>query len=64
MSLILLHDALILTLDAESQVIDGGYVLVRDHYIAEVGAGAYAGGENPDQEQHERNMDADRRPGD
>jgi 5-methylthioadenosine/S-adenosylhomocysteine deaminase len=48
MSLILLHDALILTLDAESQVIDGGYVLVRDHYIAEVGAGAYAGGENPD----------------
>jgi 5-methylthioadenosine/S-adenosylhomocysteine deaminase len=48
MSLILLHDALILTLDAESQVIDGGYVLVRDHYIAEVGAGAYDGGENPD----------------
>jgi cytosine/adenosine deaminase-related metal-dependent hydrolase len=48
MSLILLHDALILTLDAESQVIDGGYVLVRDHYIAEVGAGSYAGDENPD----------------
>jgi len=48
MSLILLHDALILTLDAESQVIDGGYVLVRDHYIAEVGAGAYAGDETPD----------------
>jgi 5-methylthioadenosine/S-adenosylhomocysteine deaminase len=48
MSLILLHDALILTLDAESQVIDGGYVLVRDHYIAEVGVGSYAGDENPD----------------
>ena len=48
MSLTLLHDALILTPDAESQVIDGGYVLVRDHSIAEVGAGAYAGGENPD----------------
>jgi 5-methylthioadenosine/S-adenosylhomocysteine deaminase len=48
MSLTLLHDALILALDAESQVIDGGYVLVRDHYIAEVGAGSYAGGENPE----------------
>jgi 5-methylthioadenosine/S-adenosylhomocysteine deaminase len=48
MSLTLLHDALILTLDAESQVIDGGYVLVRDHCIAEVGAGSYAGDENPD----------------
>jgi 5-methylthioadenosine/S-adenosylhomocysteine deaminase len=48
MSLTLLHDALILTLDTESQVIDGGYVLVRDHSIAEVGEGAYAGDENPD----------------
>jgi cytosine/adenosine deaminase-related metal-dependent hydrolase len=48
MSLTLLHDALILTLDAERRVIDGGYVLVRDHGIAEVGAGAYAGGESPD----------------
>jgi 5-methylthioadenosine/S-adenosylhomocysteine deaminase len=48
MSLTLLHGALILTLDAERQVIDGGYVLVRDHYIAEVGAGSYAGDENPD----------------
>jgi 5-methylthioadenosine/S-adenosylhomocysteine deaminase len=48
MSLTLLHDALILTLDAESNVMDRGYVLVRDHSIAEVGEGAYAGGENPD----------------
>jgi 5-methylthioadenosine/S-adenosylhomocysteine deaminase len=48
MSLTLLHDALILMCDAESQVIDGGYVLVRDHYIAEVGAGSYAGDETPD----------------
>src|SRR5882757_4689355 len=48
MSLTLLHDALILTLDAERRVIESGYVLVRDHCIAEVGGGAYAGGENPD----------------
>jgi 5-methylthioadenosine/S-adenosylhomocysteine deaminase len=48
MTLTLLHDALILTLDAESSVIEGGYVLVRDHYIAEVGAGVFAGDENPD----------------
>src|SRR4030088_1172703 len=48
MSLILLHDARILTLDAQSNVMDGGYGLVRDHSIAEVGEGAYAGGENPD----------------
>jgi 5-methylthioadenosine/S-adenosylhomocysteine deaminase len=48
MSLTLLHDAMILTLDAESNVLDAGYVLVRDHCIAEVGEGAYAGAENPD----------------
>jgi cytosine/adenosine deaminase-related metal-dependent hydrolase len=48
MSLTLLHDAQILTRDAESNVIDGGYVLVRDDCIAEVGRGAYAGGETPD----------------
>jgi 5-methylthioadenosine/S-adenosylhomocysteine deaminase len=48
MSLTLLHDAFILTLDAESRVIDGGYVLVRDQFIAEVGVGVYAGAANPD----------------
>ena len=39
MSLTLLHDALILTLDTKSQVIDCGYILVRDHSIAEIGEG-------------------------
>src|SRR5260370_30139336 len=48
MSLTLLHDALILTLNAESTVIDGGYVLVRDHNIVEVRVGRYEGAEIPD----------------
>jgi 5-methylthioadenosine/S-adenosylhomocysteine deaminase len=48
MSLTLLYDALILTLDAQSTVIDDGYVLVRDDRIAEVGSGVYAGAEVPD----------------
>src|SRR5882672_8703631 len=48
MSLTLLHDALILTLNAESAVIDGGYVLVRDHNIVEVRIGRYEGAEIPD----------------
>jgi 5-methylthioadenosine/S-adenosylhomocysteine deaminase len=47
-SITLLHDALILTLDDEGTVIDRGYVLVRDQYIAEVGAGTYQGGDFPD----------------
>src|SRR5262245_22098723 len=38
----LLHDAMILTLDAQDTVIDEGYVLVRGDRIAEVGHGSYA----------------------
>ena len=48
MSLTLLHDALILTLNTKSTVIDGGYVLIRDHNIVEVRAGRYEGAEIPD----------------
>jgi cytosine/adenosine deaminase-related metal-dependent hydrolase len=48
MSTILLHDALILTLDAADAIIDGGYILVRDGRIAELGGGAYGGTETPD----------------
>jgi cytosine/adenosine deaminase-related metal-dependent hydrolase len=40
---ILLHDALILTLDAEGTIIDGGYALIRDDCIVEVARGSYAG---------------------
>jgi len=44
----LLHDASILTLDPAGTVINGGYVLVRDGVIAEVGQGAYVGADIPD----------------
>jgi 5-methylthioadenosine/S-adenosylhomocysteine deaminase len=44
-STLLLHDALILTLDAQDRIVDGGYVLVRDDLIADVGRGAYTGSE-------------------
>ena len=39
----LLHDAMILTLDANSMIIEQGYVLVRGDRIAEVGHGHYIG---------------------
>jgi cytosine/adenosine deaminase-related metal-dependent hydrolase len=39
----LLHDAMILTLDARDTIIDDGYVLVQDDRIAEIGRGSYAG---------------------
>ncbi len=39
----LLHDAMILTLDANDTIIEQGYVLVRGDRIAEVGQGRYAG---------------------
>ena len=45
MTLKLLHDATILTLDAQDRVIDNGHVLVRDGAIAAVGAGRYGGPE-------------------
>lgn len=48
MTTTLLHDALILTLDAQDTVIDRGYVLVRDDRISEVGSGSYAGPAVPD----------------
>ena len=43
MTTTLLHDAMILTLDPGDTVINGGYVLVRDDRIADVGRGSYAG---------------------
>ena len=39
----LLHDAMILTLDANNRIIEQGYVLVRGDRIAEVGHGRYNG---------------------
>ena len=39
----LLHDAMILTLDANNMIIEQGYVLVRSDRIAEVGHGRYIG---------------------
>src|ERR1700737_4224161 len=39
----LLHDAMILTLDANNMIIEQGYVLVRGDRIAEVGHGRYTG---------------------
>ena len=39
----LLHDAMILTLDANNRIIEQGYVLVRGDRIAEVGHGRYTG---------------------
>ncbi len=48
MTTTLLHDATILTLDTRDTIIDGGYVLVRDDRIAEVGRGPYTGPAVPD----------------
>jgi 5-methylthioadenosine/S-adenosylhomocysteine deaminase len=48
MTTILIHDATILTLDAEDRVIDSGYVLVRDGAIAAVSTGRYEGAESID----------------
>src|SRR5215467_6373688 len=44
----LIHDATILTLDAQDRVIDNGHVLVRDGAIAAVGSGRYEGAETID----------------
>src|SRR5882757_4808601 len=43
MTTTLLDDAMILTLDPRDTIIDGGYVLVQNDRIAEVGRGSYAG---------------------
>ena len=48
MTTILLHDALILTLDSADTIIDSGYILVRDGRITELGDGAYGGAETLD----------------
>lgn len=48
MSLTLLHDALILTLNAANPLIDQGYVLVRNDRIAAVASGQYTGPEVPE----------------
>lgn len=45
MTTLLLHDALILTLDRDDRIIDNGYVLIRDDLIAAVAGGAYDGPE-------------------
>ncbi len=49
MTLTLLHDAMILTLDPAKPQIEHGYVLVRDTRIEAVAAGEYRGAEAPDQ---------------
>lgn len=48
MSTILLHDALILTLDDDETVIESGYILVRGGLIEALGSGPYIGPERPD----------------
>jgi 5-methylthioadenosine/S-adenosylhomocysteine deaminase len=47
-STILLHDALILTLDDDETVIESGYILVRGGLIEALGSGPYIGPERPD----------------
>jgi cytosine/adenosine deaminase-related metal-dependent hydrolase len=47
-STILLHEALILTLDGDESVIENGHVLVRGGLIEAVGSGPYIGPERPD----------------
>ena len=44
----LFHDGLVLTLDRQDTIIDGGYVLVSGDRISEVGRGVYAGTAIPD----------------
>jgi 5-methylthioadenosine/S-adenosylhomocysteine deaminase len=44
----LLHDATILTLDAQDTIIGEGYVLVHGDRIAEVGSGRYVGSVTPE----------------
>lgn len=48
MTLTLLHDAMVLTLDPANPQIEHGYVLVRDSRIEAVAAGDYRGAEPPD----------------
>src|ERR1700760_49240 len=48
MTLTLLHDAMILTLDPTNPQIEHGYVLVRDSRIEAAAAGEYRGAEAPD----------------
>ena len=43
MTTTLLHDAMILTLDTRDTIINGGFILIQDERIAEVGRGVYAG---------------------
>ncbi|MGD9769592.1 MAG: amidohydrolase family protein [Pseudolabrys sp.] len=45
MTVTLLHDATILTLDKSDRIVEQGYVLVCDERIVEVGEGAYGGPE-------------------
>jgi cytosine/adenosine deaminase-related metal-dependent hydrolase len=45
MTTLLLHDALILTLDRDDRIIDNGHVLIRDNLIAAVASGPYSGPE-------------------
>jgi 5-methylthioadenosine/S-adenosylhomocysteine deaminase len=47
-TVILLHDAMIMPLDDAGRIIEEGYVLVRDDCISEVGCGAYRGNAQPD----------------
>ena len=48
MTTTLFHDALILTLDDQDTVIEGGYILVSGERISEVGRGPYVGPIVPD----------------